>query len=461
MKRRFVRGVVAIVILVAAMTFAVQAQVPTGTINGIVTDPHQAIVTGAHVTATERTTGVTHETVSNADGVYLIPDLPTGVYDVRIAAGGFAVSEFQGVQLEAGRASTLDAEVKLAEVGQSVNVTDVTSTVELTQSMIQGQITSATIENIPLNGRNFLELAYLVPGNRPAPNFDPTKTNTLEVSSAGSVGRGGNITVDGGDNNDEVVGGTLSNFPQDSIQEFQIATARFTAEVGRSGNSIINIVTKSGTNQYHGSLFDYERNRHLQALPFTFDRDLPTPPFDREQFGGSIGGPIKSNKAWWFASAEYRNQNAAIQTGERQYGVNPSDDVILNTFAPAPLRDALVSTRVDYQLDPTNTLMARYSFERSTDTNQASAASVTPLSTATERQNSLNRFNSLVAGWTKTFSSTQVNNVIFHFDTFLNLIPEFPNSSPTTNPAGLTPTNELIFPDIADGVNFNVPQATH
>jgi hypothetical protein len=461
MKRVLVRGVLAIVFLVGVMTLAVQAQVPTGTINGIVTDPHQAVVVGAHVSATERTTGVTHETVSNGNGVYSISDLTIGVYDVRIAAAGFAVSELQGVQLQAGRASTLDAELKLAEVGQRVNVTDVTSTVELTQSMIQGQITSSTIENIPLNGRNFLELAYLVPGNRPAPNFDPTKTNTLEVSSAGSVGRGGNITVDGGDNNDEVVGGTLSNFPQDSIQEFQIATARFTAEVGRSGNSIINIVTKSGTNDYHGSLFDYERNRHLQALPFTFDRDLPTPPFDREQFGGSVGGPIKSNKAWWFASAEYRNQNAAIETGERQYGANPSEDVILDTFAPAPLREALVSTRFDYQLDPTSTLMARYSFDRSTDTNQASAASVTPLLTATERQNSLNRFNSLVAGWTKTLSSTKVNNVIFHFDTFLNLIPEFPNSAPTTNPVGLAPTNELIFPDIADGVNFNVPQATH
>jgi hypothetical protein len=461
MKRALVRRVVAVAMFLAAMTFAMQAQVPTGTINGIVTDPHQAVVSGAHVTATELATGVIHETVSNSDGVYSIPDLPTGVYDVRIAASGFAVSEFQGVQLQAGRASTLDSELKLAVVGQSVNVTDVTNTIELTQSMIQGQITSATIENIPLNGRNFLELAYLVPGNRPAPNFDPTKTNTLEVSSAGSVGRGGNITVDGGDNNDEVVGGTLSNFPQDSIQEFQIATARFTAEVGRSGNSIINIVTKSGTNEYHGSLFDYERNRHLQALPFTFDRALPNPPFDREQFGGSIGGPIKSNKAWWFASAEYRNENAAIETGERQYGANPSEDAILNTFAPAPLREALVSTRVDYQLDPTSTLMARYSFDRSTDTNQASAASVTPLLTATERQNSLNRFNSLVAGWTKTLSSTKVNNVIFHFDTFLNLIPEFPNSAPATNPPGLAATNELIFPDIADGVNFNVPQATH
>jgi TonB dependent receptor len=174
-----------------------------------------------------------------------------------------------------------------------------------------------------------------------------------------------------------------------------------------------------------------------------------------------VGGPLKANKAWWFASAEYRNQNAAIQTGERQYGANPSEDVILNTFAPAPLREALVSTRVDYQLDPTDTLMARYSFDRSTETNQASAASVTPRSTATERQNSLNRFNSLMAGWMKTFSSTKANNVIFHFDTFLNLIPEFPNSAPITFPAGLASTNELIFPDIADGVNFNVPQATH
>jgi hypothetical protein len=461
MRLGLVRGVVAITLLLAVLRFTVQAQVPTGTINGIVTDPHQAVVAGAHVTATESATGLTRETVSNGNGVYSIPSLPIGVYHVRITASGFAVREFQGVQLQAGRASTLDAELKLAEIGQIVNVTDASSTIEQTQSMIQGQITSAAIENIPLNGRNFLELAYLVPGNRPAPNFDPTKTNTLEVSSDGSVGRSGNITVDGGENNDEVVGGTLSNFPQDSIQEFQIATAQFTAEAGRSGTSIINIVTKSGTNEYHGSLFDYERNGHLQALPYTFDRALTPPPFNREQFGGSVGGPFKRNKAWWFASAEYRDQNASIQTGTRQYGADPSEDVILNTFAAAPLRETLVSTRVDYQLNPTNTLMARYSFDRSTDTNQASAATVTPQLTETERQNSLNRFNSVVGAWTKTFSSTQVNNLLFHFDTFLNYIPEFPNSSPSTNPAGLTPTNELIFPGIADGVNFNVPQATH
>ena len=455
-----VRKLVMVAILAGSATITAVAQVPTSTINGIVTDPHQGVVSGASISASNIATGVTRETVTNSDGLYVFSGLPAGTYIVAIKASGFAASEFKDVVLQAGRATTVDAELKVESVGASVTVTSATNSVELTQSMIQGQITSATIENIPLNGRNFLELAYLIPGNRPAPNFDPTKTNTLEVSSDGSVGRGGNITVDGGDNNDDVVGGTLSNFPQDSIQEFQIATARFTAEAGRSGTSIINIITKSGTNDYHGSLFDYERNGHLQALPATFDRSFPPPPFNREQFGGSLGGPVKTNKTWWFASAEYRNQNAVIPTGEREYGADPAEDVILHTYASAPLRDALVSTRFDYQLNNTSTFMARYSFNRSTDTAAASAASVTPLSTDTERQNSLNRFNSLVLGWTKTLSSTQVNNLLFHFDTFLNVIPEFPNSLPTTFP-DLGLTNELIFPDLADGVNFNVPQSTH
>ena len=456
MKGWFVCRCVYVVMLLLCAAAATSAQLPTGTINGRVTDPGGAVVAGVQVAAVNQSTNASRETITNADGLYVFSDLPAGSYNVEIKASGFASSEFKNVALLAGRATTVDAELKVATVGTSVTVGAATNSVELTQSMIQGQVTSTTIENIPLNGRNFLELAYLVPGNRPAPNFDPTKTNTLEVSSDGSVGRGGNITVDGGDNNDDVVGGTLSNFPQDSIQEFQIATARFTAEAGRSGTSIINIITKSGTNQYHGSLFDYARNGHLQALPATFDRSFPAPPFNRQQFGGSIGGPLKTNKAWWFASAEYRDQNAEIPTGTRDF----TTDTILNTSAPAPLREALVSTRFDYQFNPTNTFMARYSFDRSTDTAAASAASVTPLSTATERQNSLNRFNSLVTEWTNTLSPTKVNSLLFHFDTFLNVIPEFPNSLPTTNP-DLGLTNELIFPDLADGVNFNVPQSTH
>jgi hypothetical protein len=432
------------------------AQIPVGSISGIVTDPRDAVVISAHVTAVNAAQGFSRETSTNSSGVYVLPDLPAGAYDLRIDQQGFAVSEFKSIVIEAGRSITVDAKLRIAQAGATLEVSAIAATADLTQSMIQGQITSKTIESIPLNGRNFLELAYLVPGNRPAPTFDPTKTNTLEVSSAGSFGRGGNITVDGGDNNDEIVGGTLANFPEDSVREFQIATGRFTAEVGRSGNSIVNIVTKSGTNQYHGSAFLFERNRNLQALPATFDHSLPAPRFDREQTGGSVGGPFKTDKAWWFTSFEYRDQNAAIQTGARDF----TNDTILHTSAPAPLRDALLSARFDTQLTAKNSLMGRYSFNRSTDTAEASPSQTTPAFTAAERQNSLNRFHSAVAGLTSVLSPTKVNAFTFHYDNFNNNIPPFGQDAPTTNPA-LNLTNELIFPDLADGANFNLPQATH
>jgi hypothetical protein len=442
--------------LVSALTLLSHAQVPTGSVNGRVTDAKNAVLTGAQVAAVSAAQGSEYNTVTNGSGLYVLPNLPAGTFDLKFTASGFGTREVKGVVIEAGRDTTTDAQLDVAAAQATVEVNASTATVDLTQSMIQGEITSTTIQSIPLNGRNFLELAYLIPGNRPAPTFDPTKTNTLEVSSAGGFGRGGNITVDGGDNNDEVVGGTLSNFPEDSVQEFQIATARFTAEVGRSGNSIVNVVTKSGTNQYHGSLFLFERNRNLQALPATFNRSLPTPPFDREQYGASAGGPFKRGRAWWFSSVEYRDQNAAIQTGARDF----TTDQILNTSAAAPLRDALWSSRVDAQLSKRNSLMARYSFNRSTDTGEATPSQNTPAFTAAERQNSLNRFNSVVGSLNTVLSSAKVNNLSYHFDNFYNFIPPFGQNAPTTNPQ-LGLTNELIFPDLADGENFNLPQATH
>ena len=168
--------------------------------------------------------------------------------------------------------------------------------------------------------------------------------------------------------------------------------------------------------------FIFERNRNLQALPATFDRSLPTPPFDREQDGGSVGGPVRKDKAWWFSSFEFRDQNAAIQTGARDF----TTDTILNTSAPAPLRDALWSTRYDHQLSEHNSLMVRYSFNRSTDTAEATPSQTTPAFTAAERQNSLNRFNSVVAGLTTVLSSSRVNDLSFHYDNFYNDIPPFP-----------------------------------
>jgi hypothetical protein len=433
------------------------AQTPTAAVSGIVNDSQGALVEGAEVEVTSTTQSTTREGVTNSDGSYSIPNLLPGEYRVQVSSKGFAIVQYTSVVLEAGRIFTLDATLSPTGQTTTVNVTAAAQTVDLEQSMLQGQVTAKTIDSIPLNGRNFLELAYLIPGNRPAPTFDPTKTNTLEISSGGGFGRGGNITVDGGDNNDEVVGGTLANFPEDSVQEFQIATGHFTAEVGRSGNSIVNIVTKSGANTYHGSAFIFERNRNLQALPATFNRSLPTPPFDREQTGGSIGGPIKRDRAWIFASFEFRDQNASLQTGTRDFAT----DQVVHSAAPAPLRDALLSGRFDNQLSEHNSLMVRYSFNHSTDTAAASPGSSGPSFTSAERQNSLNRFNSVVANVNSVLSPTKVNDLSFHFDNFYNNIPPYPNNRPTTNPASLGLTNELIFLDLADGENFNLPQVTH
>jgi hypothetical protein len=156
-------------------------------VNGLVTDPKDAVLVAAHVSAVSATQGTIRETHTNSSGLYVLPNLPVGTYDLKIEVPGFATSEFKGVTIEAGRTTTVDAKLQIVSANATVNVNASTANLDLTQSMIQGQITSKTIESIPLNGRNFLELAYLVPGDRPAPTFDPTKTNTLEVSSVAAL----------------------------------------------------------------------------------------------------------------------------------------------------------------------------------------------------------------------------------------------------------------------------------
>jgi hypothetical protein len=454
--------------LVVILSILVSAQLPTSTLNGTVTDPQGATVAGAKVSVVSQATGTSRETTTGADGRYAVSGLLPGVYTVRASAVGFATSEFTGLRLDVGLARTLDLGLKLAQVGEVVLVTSGEVGVNLTQSEVQGSIVENTVENIPLNGRNFLELAFLLPGNHTTVNFDPTKTNSLEVSSAGSFGRGGNISVDGGDNNDEVVGGTLANFPQDSVREFQIATNRYTAEVGRSASSVINIVTKSGTNAYHGSAFIFERNRKLGALAATFNRSTCVPgrecrpPFDRQQYGGSFGGPVMKDRAWFFLSAENRHQNASIPVGFRDF----TTDTVVQSAASSPLRDHLFSSRLDVTLSTHDTVYGRYSYNQSQDTSNGSLQ-INGSGSAANRQKSLNRFNSFVANWTHTIGNTKVNSLIFHYDAFLNSIPAFSPNAPTfdtsapglgVNPQGTAA--EIVFPSLEDGQTFRAPQRT-
>src|SRR5713226_5165199 len=448
------RFMVVLCCLVMGAASLVWAQLPTATLNGSVTDPQGAAVASAKVTLTNLGTGVSRETATDSAGFYAFANVAPGDYSVRVEAQSFAVGEVKPVRLEVGLASTVDIKLRVATATEKVVITSTELQVQMTQSEVQGIVTATTVENIPLNGRNFLELAYLIPGNRPATNFDPTKTNTLEVSSAGAFGRGGNISVDGGDNNDEVVGGTLANFPQDGVAEFQIATNKFTAEVGRSGSSIINIVTKSGTNDLHGSGFLFFRHKALQGLPAVFDRTQPTPHFAREQFGGSVGGPIKRDRAWWFVSSEYRDQGHAVPVGVRDFTANR----VIGGSAPAFVHDYLLSGRTDFRLTDHDNLAVRYSFNRSLDIDNGSQRK--PSGTAANRQSSLNRFNSLLTEWTRIISSRVVNSLIFHPDWFLNSIPAFSPDDPVTNPAGLAKGNEIRFASLQEGANFRIPQST-
>jgi Carboxypeptidase regulatory-like domain/TonB dependent receptor len=446
--------------LVVVLSIAVSAQLPTSTLNGTVSDPRGAVVSGAQVEITSNATGLNKETATGGDGGFAVADLAPGDYTVRVRASGFATSEFKEVRLDVGHASTLDVSLKIAKADEIVQVTGAELAVNTTQSEVQGLVRSEEMEALPLNGRNFLELAFLIPGNRPAPRFDPTKTVTLEVSSGGAYGRGGNIIVDGADNNDEVVGGTLMNFPEDGIGEFQIATNKYTAEVGRSESGIINIATKSGTNSVHGSEYMFFRHKALQGLPATFDRRQPTPRFAREQFGGSLGGPIVRDKLFGFFAGEYLNQDHAVPIGIREFnpdgtGLSP---VPVGGSALAFVHDLRITSKGDWLPTAKDHIALRYSFQRSLDVDNG--FQVRPFGSAANRQQSLNRYNSFLANWSRTISSNKVNTFIYQKNYFINFIPFFSPNDPLTNPAGLAAGNEVRFPDLQDGANYRIPQRT-
>lgn len=419
-------------------------QAATATLTGRVSDPNEASVRGAVVTAVHKATGTERDTVTNEEGLYVISNLAAGEYEVRIKAKGFSDRSFPNVVLPVGQNTTLNISLQLPGIESVINAeVDAENPIDTSASVVDGIIKSREIDGLPLNGRNFLELALLVPGNSPAPNFDPTKTNTVVVSSAGQLGRGSNVTVDGADSNDDVVGGAVQNISQEAVQEFQIATNRFSAQLGRSGSSVVNIVTKAGSNEVHGSGSFFFRHRRLQGLPATFDRTLgETPPFHRQQYAFALGGPIKKNMAWIFGSLEYRHQNGAVLIGTRDLPTRS----IRRGFASAPLGDTLTTERFDWQPNTDDHVTLRYSFQRAKDTTASTL--IRSIGSASQRQAATNRTHSLLANYTRVFTAQDVNSFSFSFNDFIN----------RTLPVSVGP--QLTFPSIQDGVSFRVPQQT-
>ena len=438
---RSVFGVIPLLLMLAISVSGQQAA--KATLTGTVTDPNGDRVPGVSITVTQTATGVQRQTVSNDEGLYVVTDLAPGEYDVRVEAKGFVTRLTTHLVLQVGQTVTLNAPL---EIRANTAISEQYASpplIDNNDSLVQGVIESREVESLPLNGRNFLELALLVPGNAPAPNFDPTKSNTLVISSAGQLGRGGNVTVDGADNNDDVVGGSVQNISQEAIREFQIATNRFSAQQGRSGSAVINVITKAGGNDVHGSGSVYFRNQDLQGLPATFDRSLgQTPPFDRQQYAFTLGGPIRKDRAWFFGSFEYRNQDGVVLVGQR----NPATRSIVRGFAPSPLDDFLTTERVDWSPGVKDQLSFRYSFQRENGINASTL--VRSIGSASQRQSSQNKTHSFLANYTRAISASDTNSFNFSFSDFIN----------QTVP--VTPGPQLTFPSLQDGASFRVPQQT-
>src|SRR5215213_2479121 len=419
-------------------------QAANATLSGTITDQMGAVIAGAQITATNKATGVKRETVSKEDGFYVLSNMTPGEYEVSFNATGFAAKTTKSVSLKVGQTVTLNPQLDVPTYGAVVDdITYHPPLVDNSNSVIDGVIVSREVESLPLNGRNFLELALLVPGNSPAPNFDPTKTNTVVISSAGQLGRGGNVTIDGADTNDDVVGGSIQNISQEAIQEFQIATNRFSSQLGRSGSSVINVITKSGTNELHGSGSIYFRDSSLQGLPATLDRGLDqAPPFDRQQYAFAIGGPIKRNRAWFFGSFENRNQDGVVLVGERDLATRS----ITREFAVSPLDDFMTTDRIDWRPNDDDSFNFRYSFQREQGTTASTL--VRSIGSASQRQSSENESNSFLANYSRLFSPNDINIFNFSFSNFRN------------DTVPVAPGPQLTFPSIQDGASFRVPQQT-
>ena len=377
----------------------------------------------------------------------MLTSLAPGEYRVVVRGGGLRAEDASTTSwCEVGRRVLVDAVLEVQGRAEAVDVEESAVSVPTGTSLVGGVVGAGVVENLPLNGRNFLELAFLLPGNAPAPNFDPTKTNSVAISSAGQLGRGGNITIDGQDNNDDVVGGPLANLPQDAVQEFQMATNRFSAEQGRSAA----VGRQRGDAQRHRHASRarppfFLRDDALQGLPATYDRSSgEAPPFDRQQYSATLGGPIVRGKAWWFAAAEYRNQDAVVQVGERDAGDahDPPD--------ASPRRRSTTSSalaRVDVRASAKDTLGLRYVVRGRRRTRRRARSTARSARPRSARRAS-NRHHQGLVTWTRTLGPTAVNTLRASYSDFRNAIDP------------VAPGRQLTFPSIQDGASFRVPQGT-
>ena len=385
-----------------------RAQAPTGTITGVVTDPAGAHVSGARVRLTDRDSGLTRSIITSTEGVYIAAALPPGAYRVTAEATGFRLSE-RLATVEAGTTTTVNFTLEIGEVTEKVIVSDVAPLINYEQHQVGGLVSRGQIETLPLNGRNFLDLAKLEPGVtnpiRGSNNriFVPMLGAGLQSSPRIGYTR---VTVDGGDINLIGTPGAVLQVSQEAVQEFQMATVNFDLSTSLTTDGVINIVTRSGGNNFHGSGFYFYRDHNLAAYP-GLQRDLtnPDPFFQRDQFGYQIGGPIRKNRAFFFTNYERNDQRGVLS-------IQPltPDFAPLGGIFPSPLLGNQFNVRFDVRLTRNHTAFLRYTHDGSSFFAPNLGDS---LPSGWSRIN--NRADQTMTGLTSVFSSSVVNDLRFSY----------------------------------------------
>ncbi len=353
-------------LLAIMLTSHLFAQNSRGSLRGTVQDASGARIARARIVAELSGSSLKREAISEDRGEFRLDDLLPGNYHIAVTANGFTPAQSSIV---VAVASVRDIAVTLrpSPVQQTVNVHGEASSItsqpmDLASAVHQGVVGSKDLETLPLAARSFANIAYLVPGTEPVEPSDPTKARITAVSTGGSSGLNNELSVDGGDNSDDWIGGFLQNFSPDAIQEFAVRTAQEDADTGGTTAGSVVITTRRGTNDWHGTGAFYERAATLNAR-FPIENPAPNPkqPFSRQNYVGTLGGPVVKNKAWFFSSIEYVRENASIAyspASTAQFdalaqlaseGLIPGlSSISVPSTVPIPFRDYLGSLRFDW-----------------------------------------------------------------------------------------------------------------
>ncbi|MDQ2922371.1 MAG: TonB-dependent receptor [Acidobacteriota bacterium] len=417
--------VLAVLIFTLSIGAFAQSQATTGNIEGRVLDPREAAVPGATVTATNQQTGLEKTTNSDSDGNYRLILLPPGSYTIRVTGQGFGQTELRDVTVTVGGNTPLELKLSIGGASESVTVTSEAPVVETTRSSVSTTVNERAIQNLPVSGRNYLDFATLTPGVV----RDPTRGGDLAVG--GQKGTLNNLQVDGVDNNNTFFGQAFGRtgvrppyqFSEESVQEFQVNQNGFSAEFGRSGGAVINVVTKSGSNKFHGGAFEYFRDESLNANTPTlkatqFRAGLPNKrvPQQINQFGGRIGGPIVKNRAFFFFTYDGQRQNLSnpldvpnitTQSAAIQALLAPK----LHTYPIGRDQDVYMA-KGDVAINKTNQLSLRFNRQNFTGVNNESTG---PTNVEEHSGNSLAKTTTFSGTLASTITQKLVNEFRFQF----------------------------------------------